>query len=264
MAFSSSWTCGPNCSRAAVARLFCGRLQVLQSLLDPVGSYLGRIKRQDGVGCRLVLGCGGAEFRGQRCGGSRGRVEAAGGGAVALWLAHPARTTKLSAAATNRAEVALPQARSVIPTVRGMTLLHEFRAMGSATPLGRSGHHLLKQRGPHPEEVISSTTKRAVLVGHGVLPGSAGVALALQLGGPTARCLPGVGAPVELDDDRSRLARSVLGAQQFPADADVDGAVAAGGLHEHADRPARGPRRHGERWRPARRTRRHRRARPDE
>ena len=48
-------------------------------------------------------------------------VETAGGGAVALWPAHPARTTQPSTAATNRAGVALRQARSVIPTVLGMT-----------------------------------------------------------------------------------------------------------------------------------------------
>ena len=54
-------------------------------------------------------------------------VETAGGGAVALWLAHPARTTQPSAAATNRAAVALRQARSVIPTVLGMTPLHQLR-----------------------------------------------------------------------------------------------------------------------------------------
>ena len=51
----------------------------------------------------------------------------AGGGGAALWLAHPARTTQPSAAATNRAGVALRQARSVIPTVLGMTPLHQLR-----------------------------------------------------------------------------------------------------------------------------------------
>ena len=65
------------------------------------------------------------------------------------------------------------------------------------------------------------------------------MALALQLRGPTARCLQGVGAPLGLDDDRSWLARSVLGVQQLPAGADVDGAGAAGGLDEHADHPPR-------------------------
>jgi hypothetical protein len=66
-------------------------------------------------------------------------VEAAGGGAVALWLAHPARTTQPSAAATNRVEVAFRQTSSVIPTVLGMTLLHELPEMGSATPLAVAG-----------------------------------------------------------------------------------------------------------------------------